>query len=330
MSTYNSGSMSSNDILDQLRTKQIISDQHSETISDFLDSRPFSLYHELRSILYLGILLFTSGVGVIVYDNIDSIGHQIIISILAILCILLLGHSVKHRSPFSWLKTIPQSKLADYSLLLGCSLFLILEGYVQYQYELFGTRYGLAVAIPTLLFFFLAYRFDHIGVLSMALTGLASWLGLTISPTSVIRENDFTSESLLITAIVLGLALAVAGKVSEIKQLKSHFSFTYLLFGANLASAAALAGLFNHTVWFVYFIISIALSLYLIQTARKEQSAVFLVMGVIYGYVAISYALFYLTPDIMVGLLGIFYMLASSAGTLIFLLNFRKILGTKR
>lgn len=330
MSTYTSGSMSSNDILDQLRNKNIIPDQHSETIAAFLETRPFSIYRELRSILYLGILLFTSGIGVIVYDNIDTIGHQVIIGVLAVLCILFLGHAIKHRAPFSWLKDTPQNKLADHSLLLGCSLFLILEGYVQYQYTLFGTRYGLAVAIPTLLFFFLAYRFDHIGVLSMALTGLASWLGLTIAPTSVIRGNDFTSQNLLITAIALGLVLAVAGKVSEMKQLKSHFSFTYLLFGANLALAAATAGLFNHAAWFIYFIVAVLLSLYLIQTARKEQSAIFLVMGVIYGYIAISYALFYLTPDIMVDLLGVFYMLASSAGTLVFLLNFKKILGTKR
>ncbi|HEV7381424.1 MAG TPA: DUF2157 domain-containing protein [Dyadobacter sp.] len=322
--------MNSNDILDQLRDKNIIFNRQSEAVSGFLASEPFSVYHELRSILYLGILLFTSGIGVIVYENIDTIGHQVIIGVLIILCILFLSHAFKYRSPFSWAKINPQNKLADHSLLLGCSLFLILEGYVQYQYTFFGTRYGLAVAIPTLLFFLLAYRFDHIGVLSMALTGLASWLGLTIAPTSVTRGNDFTNAHLLITAIVLGLLLLILGKVSEQKHLKSHFSFTYSLFGANLASVAAIAGLFNHNPRIVYFIISIALSFYLIQTARKEKSALFLLVGVIYGYVAISYGLFHVVPDVMVGLLGVFYMLASSAGTLVFLLNFKKILGTKR
>ena len=35
--------------------------------------------------------------------------------------------------------------IADNILLLGCSLFLILEAYLQYQYQIFGTRYGNAL-----------------------------------------------------------------------------------------------------------------------------------------------------------------------------------------
>ena len=79
----------------------------------------------------------------------------------------------------------------DVVLLLGCLLFLALEGYLQYQYEVFGTSYGLAVIIPAVLFFFLAYRYDHQGVLSLAITALASWVGLSATPSKLLVEMIF-------------------------------------------------------------------------------------------------------------------------------------------
>jgi hypothetical protein len=294
----------------------LISEGQSQLIESYLNSKAFSVYHELRFVLYGGILMLTSGLGVIIYENIDTIGHQVIIGLIAIVSVCCFFHAFKNRQSFSWSQTTGPNKLADYSL--------------QYQYSLFGTKYGFAVILPTIVFFYCAYRFDHAGVLSMAITGLASWLGLTIAPLSLLSKNDFTDPALLISAIVLGLCLIIFSKVSEIYNLKGHFAFSYLILGGNLAAVAATTGLFLHDFKIVYFIISAALSIYFIIQARNSHSAVFLLVGVIYGYIVFTYALFKISPDSFIEVFVLWYFLFSSIGVLFFLLNFKKILGITR
>ena len=321
--------MNSTTVLKKLLVRNVISEGQSQLIESFLASRTFSVFNELRFILYGGMLLLTSGLGVIVYENIDTIGHQVIIAFIALVSAACFFHAFKNRLLFSWSKTTGSNKLADYSLLLGCVTFLILEGYLQYQYEVFGTKHGFAVIIPTLMFFFCAYRFDHTGVLSMALTGLASWLGLTIAPLSLLSGNDFTDQSLLLSAIILGCCMTVFSKVSETRDIKKHFAFTYLFLGGNLAAVAATAGLLNHDFKIVYFTVSAILTVYFIIQARNNQWAVFLLMGVIYGYIVFTYALFKITSESLVRVFMLYYFLFSSIGVLLFLLNFKKFLGSK-
>ena len=129
-------------------------------------ARPFSLHYELRALLYLGITLLAGGLGVLVYQHIDSIGHGVTIAVIARLMAACLGYAVRHRAPFTWGIAPKTSIGADYLLILGCLLFVVLEGYVQYQYSIFGNRYGLATAVPALVFLPLAYWFDHRVVLA--------------------------------------------------------------------------------------------------------------------------------------------------------------------
>jgi hypothetical protein len=322
--------MSTSSLLKTLLARNIISEGQSQLIESYLNSKAFSVYHELRFVLYGGILMLTSGLGVIIYENIDTIGHQVIIGLIAIVSVCCFFHAFKNRQSFSWSQTTGPNKLADYSLLMGSVTFLLLEGYLQYQYSLFGTKYGFAVILPTIVFFYCAYRFDHAGVLSMAITGLASWLGLTIAPLSLLSKNDFTDPTLLISAVVLGLCLVIFSKVSEIYNFKGHFAFSYLFLGGNLAAVAATTGLFLHDFKIVYFIISAALSIYFIIQARNSHSAVFLLVGVIYGYIVFTYALFKISPDSFIEVFVLWYFLFSSIGVLFFLLNFKKILGITR
>ncbi|TLV02614.1 DUF2157 domain-containing protein [Dyadobacter luticola] len=321
--------MSTPAILKALTEKEIISEEQASIISSYETSKPFSLHWELRSILYLGILLFTSGAGIIIYENIDTIGHQVIIAIIAFLTAFCFYYTFKHSLPFSWSEVRNPNKFSDYVLLLECTLFLALEGYLQFQYKFFGSRYGLAIIIPTIIFFFSAYRFDHRGALSMAITGLASWLGLTIAPMSILAENDFGNERLLISAMILGSLLVLIGWLSEEKELKRHFSFTYFLLGGNLASIASLIGFFTKDYGIICFIVSICLSGFFIFRARKAQSLVFLLMGVVYGYLVLSYSVLRPLGD-AAAIVGVYYVLLSSAGIIYFLLNFKKFLGIKK
>jgi len=128
---------------------------------------------------------------------------------------------------------------------------------------------------------------------------------------------------------VLGLGLSATGLISEYKNLKKHFSFTYLLLGSNLALIAALAGMFSQSLWFIYAFITLILCVGLFLYARKTQSYVFLLMGTIYGYITLTYFLFKLGQMIdneFVYVVGIYYFLLSGVGVIMFLLNIKKIL----
>ena len=297
--------------------------------------RPFSVHYELRAVLYLGITLLAGGLGVLVYQNIDSIGHGVIIGLIAALMLACFGYAARHRAPFTWGVAPKKSVGADYLLVLGCLLFVVLEGYLQYQYGLFGNRYGLATAVPALVFLPLAYWFDHRGVLAMGVTALASWVGLTVAPLSVLTENNFWTDSIRDAAIGLGLALMAAGFYSEHQRRKAHFGFTYLLLGSNLA-LAALATVLLDGVLHERFLAGMSTALLMLGLcaglfwyARRTHSYWFLVLAAGYAYFTVSVVFIQLTlaldEDLIV--LGAFlYFPASALAVVFFFINLKNIL----
>jgi hypothetical protein len=307
------------DITDLLTQHKIISDEQSNAIHAAEETQPFSIHWELKAVLYLGITLLSSGLGVVIYENIDSIGHTVLITLLSLVCLACFFFAFKYRKPFTWGENLKTTNLDDFALLSGCLAFLILESYLQYQYDLFGTRYGLAALIPAVLFFGLAYIFDHRGVLSMAITALASSIGISIIPVKMWETFDFESRRLIVNALILGISLTLTGWFSEYKNKKKHFLFTYLVFGGNMAFVAALAGLFTLNFKLIYFLITAILALVFVVYARKKQSYMCLLMAVIYGYIAATYLIFkYVFKEVNGNFESIYFML--SAGLIIILL----------
>jgi hypothetical protein len=213
-------------------------------------------------------------------------------------------------------------------LLLGCLLFLVVEGYAQYQFQVFGTRYGVATLLPALLFLFLAYRFDHQGVLSLGLSSLASWIGLTVTPNELLVKNDFTDISVLITALVFGGTVTLLSKILAIRNIKSHFNYTYLLIAGTLFLAASTAGMITFDSWkFVFSILSGVGCWYFYVNARLGESLLFLLIGLVFGYITVTYLLFSQLSLEFGAFFGSLYFLLSAAGVVWFLLNFKKLLG---
>lgn len=319
-------------ILEHLAGSKVISSRQKERILAIEQNPLFSIHWELRTLLYLGITLLSGGLGTLIYQNIDSIGHSVIVAVIAILCFAAFGYALWKRMAFSTEEVINPSPFADFALLLGCLLFVTLEGYLQYQYNLFGTRYGLVTFLPAILFIGLAYLFDHRGVLSMGLTALASWVGLAISPEKLF-SNDFTNQNLLILAIILGIFLVLTGWLSERYSFKKHFAFTYFFLGGNLTAIASLAGLFNNEGKIIYFLVIMSLAILGVMYAHQKQSFLFLLLGVIYGYIAFSYGLFTVLNSISSEITFLFstlYFFATCAGIVVFFIKIKDILGWKK
>ncbi len=318
-------------LLKTLVEKAIIPEDQSSKIAAYEQTKLFSVHWELRTFLYVGITLLGAGLGVVIYENIDSIGHNVLIGLIVLAFSGCLYYAFKHRKPFTWEEVIETEKLDDFALLGACVMFLTLEGYLQYQYNVFGTRYGLAAFLPAVLFFFLAYRFDHRGVLSMAITAFASWVGVNIAPIKLWQQKNFSTADITHISIVLGVVLILTGGLSEYKNWKKHFSFTYFIFGFNIAFVATLAGLFQFDMKLIYLLVMAVLSYGSIWYARRTQSYLFMLMGVIYGYIAITYWIFQAEwIERLDFTLYMFYFMASAVGVVVFLINIKQMIRLKK
>lgn len=322
--------MKKTSLLEKLAEKKIISDEQANQIKVSDSNQSFSIHWELRLLLYIGIMLLSTGLGILIFKNIDTIGHNIITGLIALACLACFYFAFQHRKPFSWGEIEESTNFEDFALLGGCLAFLTLEGYLQYQYNFFGTQYGLAAILPAILFFFCAYYLDHRGVLSMAITALASWIGITVTPLQLLIKNNFNSRDMIITAILFGIFLIIIGWVSILKDLKKYFSFNYFIFGGNLTFIAALSGLFAFDLKFIYGIIIAVLSYLSITYARNKQTYLFLLMGVIYGYIAFTYTAFKILPDELDPFWYMFYFMLSGVGIVLFLIKIKEIVGLKK
>ena len=73
--------------LKSLRDNGLISGDQFERIEAIDSGKVISLFYELRIMLYLGVMLFSTGVGFLIYKNIGAIGHIMVIASMSLLCV---------------------------------------------------------------------------------------------------------------------------------------------------------------------------------------------------------------------------------------------------
>lgn len=319
-------------ILDELHKSGEIGDDSYKRIS--LKSKgPVSLEFEIKTLLYLSIILFTYTLGTLAYRNIDTIGHTVIISVIGIICLASFIYSYKFKPKFSNIKVQSISHLYDYIVLLGALSMITFFAYLQFRYEFFGTKYGLASFITMSILFFAAYIFDHIGVLSLAITNLALWMGITITPKSLLLKLEFKSFELVTTGLFLAAILIVAGELSKRFNFKAHFRFTYLNFGVNVAFISLLYGLFNYTPTLMWFLFLIIATIALFIVAVRERSFYFSVLITGYFYIGLSYYFISLTDYITRGenqmYIVLFYFIFTAIALIFFLIHLNKKLNER-
>jgi Predicted membrane protein (DUF2157) len=321
-------------LAEKLFAEGLLTDSSKQKLKEYEDKRLFSVYWELKTILYLGVLLLSGGLGILVYKNIDSIGHQAILFFIALISIAGFVYCYKTKLPFSTGKVAAPNSFFDYILLLACLTFITFIGYLQYQYHFFGDRFGLVTFVPMLVLFFTAYFFDHLGILSLAITNLAAWAGIAVTPVQILKENNFNNGTIIITAIVLGIGLIATARVSRLRNMKSHFAFSYTNFGVHLLFIATLAGLFEfENIYLLWFLLLVGIAFYFYKEAMRSKSFYLLLVLTLYGYIGLSYVimrlLFYTaSADIGGVYLAFLYFIGSAVGLILFLIRMNKKIKT--
>ncbi|GGH03922.1 DUF2157 domain-containing protein [Mucilaginibacter phyllosphaerae] len=279
------------DIYSKLHTEGYLSDASFEKIRQKQSNHLFSVHWELKTLLSLGVMLLSGGLGILVYKNIDTIGHQVILAFIALICIGCFTYCFKNKLPFSRAKVKAPNTGFDYILLLGSISMVTFIGYLQYQYTVFGLNYGLATFIPMLFLFYIAYYFDHLGILSMAIAALALWMGISITPKTLLAYGTFNSRDIILTYVLFGAMLLAAAYLTKRFDIKKHFKFSYHHYGVHVTFIALLAGYFefyNEALSVLWIVILLALAAYILWDAYQEKSFYFILLAILYSYFALA------------------------------------------
>jgi len=281
----------SNQTLNYLKTKGLISEESFERIAAFEKGKPFSIHWHIRTLLYLGITLLAAGLGILVYQNIDSIGHITILSLIGITSAFCIFYTFRKAPAFERTQVKDDNSWLDYVLLFGVLTFLSFEGYLQYQYNIFGLHYGLATLIPSAILLFLAYRFDHQGVLNMGLTLFASALGLSLSFKEILSGSSLESDTLISSGLILSVIFSLVGMTGKKQNLKAHFEFSYYHYALHLAGVSIISAII-YWPFYLIWLLPLAGFLYLVYKYALSAKSFYLAsIGIIYTYIGLSAAL---------------------------------------
>lgn len=285
---------------EKLFEKGLISQEQLAEIKAYHSLGIFSLYSELRALLYLSVLLFTTGIGILIYQNIDTIGHIAILSLLLVVLVCCFYFCFKKGKGFQKEESSFEDPVLHYLVLTGNILTCIFIGYLQFQYKPFGAHYGLATLVPTLMSFFCAYYFDNKSVLTIAVTGLAAYIGLSVSPQSLLNGDFYRTDALSYSAMVLGVLFIVWAHYSAKINLKKHFNFIYLTYALHLISIAAIAHLWGDHLWLVFALILGLCAYYFYKVSYQIPSISLFVFTLVYSYIGINSVVFKLLEMIRV------------------------------
>lgn len=271
--------------------KNHITKEQLEVIKTYRGLNLFSVHNELKLLLYLSMLMFTSGIGILIYQNIDTIGHTALLGLLLSVTLTCFYFCFKNHDGFKREETAFANPLYDYLVLTAVILSCTFIGYLQFQYQTFGTHYGLATLIPTIISFFCAYYFDNKSVLSIAITGLAAYVGLSVSPQALLNNETYITTSLSYSGIILGIILALWTIYATKNDLKKHFNLIYLTFSLHLISVACISNLFEE-YWFAFIIILALSSFYFYKISYQISSISIFVFTILYAYIGLNILFF--------------------------------------
>ncbi len=270
-----------------LLEKNLISEEQFQHIQDYRNLNIFSLHNELRFLLYLSVLLFTFGIGILIYQNIDTIGHTAILGLLLLVTIICFYFCFKNHEGFKKKEVPFPNPLYDYLVLTAVILSCTFVGYLQFQYQTFGTHYGLATLIPTIISIFCAYYFDNKSVLSIGITGMAAYLGLSVDPKHVFKNEMIDNTCLSYVGLTFGLTLLLWALYANKINLKKHFNLVYLTFSLHLVGIACMVNLCND-YWFPFGLVLAIATYYFYNLSFQIRSVSLFIFTVLYGFIGMN------------------------------------------
>src|ERR1017187_11019645 len=166
--------------VDRLRGEGVLTDTQSGLFGRVARRDLVSVRLEVRSALYMGVLLLTTGVGLFVKENHERIGPAAIGFAIGLAAAACLVWTWRRSAPFRWGEAASSHAAFDYVLLLGALLVATDLADLDTQLELLGPNWPWHLLAVAVFYGFLAYRFDSKMLLSVALASFAAWRGIAV------------------------------------------------------------------------------------------------------------------------------------------------------
>jgi hypothetical protein len=252
-------------------------------LSSLCRGEPFSLFLELNVLLHAGVLAFVAGLGWTITTWSQQLGDVLVLAILSIILSACFYYCFSRVPAWSLAQMPAPSAVFDYVLYLGSLVWCIELAYLENRFHLLSGQWDLYLLATAVFFFSLAYRFDNRFVLSLALSSLAGWFGLTISHWPSHQDAAYRQYALLYCLLV-----GLGGVLLQRRGVKPHFFGTYLNIVTNVLFWALLSGVFNrqgYRGWFLALLLACGASLAWGLTRRQFA---FVAYSAVYGYVGVS------------------------------------------
>ena len=132
-----------------------------------------SVHDGLRALLWAGVFLITTGVGILVRQNLDRIGPLAIAIVLGVASVGCLSWAWRHESRASF--------VFDSMLLLGALLAAADLAFIEVKFTPLGSHWPWHLLIVAAAYAALAFRFDSKSLFSLSLTSFAAWRGVSLT-----------------------------------------------------------------------------------------------------------------------------------------------------
>jgi len=269
--------------LDQWKERGTISPEQHVLLAGLSRGEPFSVFLELNILLYAGILAFVGGLGWTVTTWSQQLGDVVVLAVLSLILAACFWYCFSRAAAWSPAEVPSPSLAFDYVLYLGSLVWSVELAYLENRFHLLAGQSDLYLLATAGLYFLLAYRFDNRFVLSLALSSLAGWFGLTISHWPSHQDTSYRQYAILYSLVVGG-----AGAILRYRDFKAHFFGTYLNIAANVLFWALLSGVFEHEDYFVWFLLLLVACAASLAWGLSRREFSFVAYAAVYGYIGIS------------------------------------------
>ena len=213
--------------IDDLGAKGVLPEKIVPRLRRIAAGELISVRRELEVLLYFGVALAVTGVGLLVKENLDRIGPLAIA--------IAIGAAAIGCLAWCWRQAPSDDLVFEYVLTLGALLLAADLAFIEVKFTPLGEHWPWHLAIVAAVYAALAFRFDSRSVFGLALTAFAAWRGVSLQRVATTWNAE---EDIFVEAVFCGVLFILLGKLLERMRVRPRFEPVAFWIGSLILLAA--------------------------------------------------------------------------------------------
>lgn len=270
-------------LLKLLNNDGVLTDEQYRMLWDIHLKKRFSLYYELRTCVYVGVLFILAGLGLTIKQYFIQLGDIAIITFLSVSTLAAFIYCFMKGDAYSPDEAAAPNLALDFILFFGCTAYSLNIAYIETQFHILADLWVNYLLVSAGLFLYLAYRFDSRLVLSLALSTLAAWFGFKLYDPLIHFQEYHRLYAIAYALIVFAVGISLYRSA-----IKRHFLDIYLNFSAHFIFIALISGIVQYKIFSLYFFALVASCITAAIYAIHARRFLYILYAILYGYVGLS------------------------------------------